>query len=246
MRLSLASVCAVVVVACGSIASRQRVERKGEAGADEVLLTVTPFKDTAAVAVLLRADGESEVVRYSPAQLLVLEVRRGRAPEEALARLRARAGASDFRSALSRGEFGGGGFEDGDLFQLTLGPQGPAASGLLHKTPPVVQEFIKDLLSLEGRLGKARPAEAYLRGERIERRRLDALRRAGKVRLIPLDDFPADLRPALTKAAEQPLRFQPLSRAQYDRLLTFSSHGPELFATAGDAGHQLTLYQARP
>ncbi|MET0649709.1 MAG: hypothetical protein ABW208_24105 [Pyrinomonadaceae bacterium] len=213
---------------------------------DEFLLTVTPLQDPVAVAVSLRADGESEVVRYSPTQLTVLEVRRGRTPRETLERLRATAGAPDFQSALTGGDFGGGGLEEGDLFQLTLGPRGPAARGLLHKAPRAVREFIKELLSLEGQLGKAPTAEAYLRGEPIGRQRLDTLRRAGKVRLIPLDDFPADLQAALTTAVKQPLRFQPLSRSQYDRLLTFTSHGPELFATSGDEGHQLSLYQARP
>jgi len=243
--LSLVVVCAVVG-ACGSIASRQRVERRGEADADEFLLTVTPFEDSVAMTVLLRVNGESEVVRYSPAQLTVLNVRRGRPPEGLLARLRAKADAPSFQAALSRGDFGSTGFEQGDLFQLTLEPKGLAATGLLHKAPQVVQGFIKDLLSLEGQLDKTPPAEAYLRSERIDRQRLDALRRGGKIRFIPLDDFPADLRPALTKAVEQPLRFHPLSRAQYDRLLTQPSHGHELFTIVGDAGHQLTLYRARP
>lgn len=243
-RLSLLSAC-VVVVACGGAASHQIVGPRGEAGAEEFLLTFTPLQDPVAVSVLLRADGESEVVRYSPAQLTVLEVRRGRVPEETLARLRARAGAADFKSVLSRGGSGGGGVEEGDLFRLTRASGETAASGLVHKAPQALQDFIRDLLSLEGRLGKASPAEAYLRGERVEPRRLDTLRRAGKVRLISLDDFPADLRPLLMRAAEQPLRFQPLSRSEYDRLLTFASYGAELFATTGDAGHQLTLYRPR-
>lgn len=243
--LSLVMVCAVIG-ACGSIASRQRGERRGETDTDEFLLTVTPFENPVAVTALLRVKDESEVVRYSPAQLTVLDVRRGRLPEELLARLRAKADAPSFQSALSRGDFGSTGFEEGDLFQLTLQPEGLATTGLLHKAPQVIQEFIKDLLSLEGQLGKAQPAEAYLRSERIDRQRLDALRRGGKIRFIPLDDFPADFRPALTKAIEHPLRFHPLTRSQYDRLLTLSSHGPELFTIVGDAGHQLTLYHARP
>ena len=228
--------------ACAGMASHQRGGGEGKAG--QILLSVTPFEEPSAASVSLREQGEAEFVRYVPAQLSVSEVRRGRLPGAETARLQARGAA--LRSALAGGGFAGTGFEEGDLFQLSLGPGGPAASGLVHKAPRELQDFFRDLLSLEGRLDKARPAEAYVRAETIDPGRLDALRRRGAVRLLPLGDFPADLRPALAQAAGSPLRFFPLSRAQYERLLAFCSHGRELFVLDRDAGHQLALYTSRP
>lgn len=230
--------------ACVGNASNQQRPRGRQT--DPIILDVTPFGDPVAVSVVLRGDAESEVVRYSPPQLTISAVRRGVLPEGAFARLRAAADAPAFRAALSQEGNGGTRVEEGDLFRLAVESGGRPAAGLVSKAAPAVQGFIKEVLALEEHLTRVPPAEAYLRSERIEPGRLEAIRRRGLVRLAPLGELPPDLRPAVAQAAEQPLRFHPLSRAQYDRLLTQCSVGHELFLVVGDAGHQLTLFSARP
>ena len=220
----------------------------------EIILNFQPFLHAeesipgGAMFVVLRGDGKTRVVHYSPNRLVVLAVYQGILSEADVRPFWTKTGESGFREALQVESFAGTGFEEGDPFYLSL--KGPdlvegKIFGLLQNAPEVVRALVKDLLVLWKRLDKISLADAYVRGEPIRKERFDRLRQRGQVRFASLHEFPSNIQPRLAEAIDHPYDFIPLQQAQYDQLLTWRSDGHELFVINDNTSYQLSLFRSQ-
>jgi hypothetical protein len=247
MWLGVGAVCFSTIVCSKSAAPVPKGIQTRESPI-EIRLDFRPFTDPTSTFLTLRGDGQAQALRYSPYQMTVGSFSQGTLPQQEVTRLVAKTREPAFREALQRKDYSGAGLSRGDQFYLSLEAQGGEAReafGFVPDAPEAVRAFIADLLALAKRLEPAILAEAYLTSRPIEPERLTRLRSAGKVRLVPVSEFPVDLQPIITRAIRRSRDFHALSRAQYEQLLKWSSQGHDLFVLDGDLGYQQSLYQSR-
>jgi hypothetical protein len=241
----LALMCACFIATACHNGAASKASGAGDEKAEpdrEIQLSFSALEDPASEFVVLRDDGEARVVRYDRYRLIVLAIRKGFLPKTDAAGFFAKVATPVFREAMRQKRFGGEGTAEGDLFALSLKPAGGNTGGIADAAPVAVRSLIRDLLSLTRRLSASPLAEAYLRSSPIEPERYEAIRKDGRLRFFEVNELPDDVRPAVSGAANRPDDFQPLSRAEYDRLLKLASHGSDFFIRHKDAGHQLTLF----
>src|SRR5262249_18472291 len=100
---------------------RQKQERH-----TEIRLDFRPFTASSSTFVLLRGNGQTQVVNYHTYRLVVTSVTQGSLPESQVASLLMKTREPAFSEAMQRGKFGGTGLSQGDQFYLELSGEGRA------------------------------------------------------------------------------------------------------------------------
>lgn len=225
-------------------AGNQNVNQE-KLGNKKLLLYFTPRIDPVSAFVTLDESGEAQEIRYRTNQLVVTQIFKGTYPQPEAANLLGKFEDSAFRNELERAVPSKTVPEEGDMFHISIEPNGKKFAGLLNKAPETVKNFIQTLLQINKKLTETEIGAAYLRVELIEKERFERLKQKKQLRFITIGELPADLRTTIANVISSSQDFYQLSQGQFDKLETYASYGQELFVISGNSGYQLILYQSQ-
>ena len=212
----------------------------------EIKLICQPFnsRERYSTFVHLRGNGEIEIVRYSLADRKIISKQQGLLSKTELQEILRQVNSTGFQEALKRKRFDNdeGMVEEGDRFYLLLPATEQEVGGLEHKSPLVVHRVISLLLSRKDNLKQIKSTQAYVYCLPIEAKRYELLRSEGKIRFVQMQELSAGLDFLVANTINQALMFHSLTQAQHKKLLSFASHGSDIFIIMSGKGYQLRLF----
>lgn len=202
--------------------------------------------DSTPTFVSVRADGQTQWVRFDRYSLTVLALHEGVLAEAHLAPILEKMRDPSLRKSVqdvdeSKSDI----VYEGDFFVLSIESDGGAVvqcAATVEYAPEPVRRVVGRLLRLSRHLPQRRLAAAYVRSRTIPDDRFAKLQEAGKLKFIKISDLPGSLQSGLAKGIARPGAFHALPRAHYDQLLPSCSHGHNLYIVADDSAYELTLF----
>ena len=221
----------------------------------EVLFEYNPspfsvdFKKSEYVFVRMAADGNTQVLRYGPYNPSIIAVYEDKLPKADVTRLIAAS-----QSAIPTASKLNAPFKtscDADNFQLAITSRNeieePGDSSYpfcLPVMPKEIRELVEEMRSLWKRLPESRLAYAYVRSFVFEKDFLKSPYRNIK-QFVSIEKFPPKLRATVRNASKRSPRFYPVSRTQYEQLLSFASDPGRFYVIDGSRGFSLLLRLSR-
>ncbi len=194
-------------------------------------------------------DRSLQSVRYNQYRRVIDSLREGTVPEREAAPLLETAGDPRFRRLLREADQTHSDVSyEGDFFTLSVESAGSAAAhcvATLEYVPAAVRSFVQKILDLSLRVPVQPLAPAYVRVGAFSDEQRRSLEKAGRTRVVALDDVPQGSRARVARIISRPGRFHSLTRSRYEELLPLSSQGTTAFVRSDGAVYALALFTSK-
>ncbi len=191
-------------------------------------------------------DRSLQSVRYNQYRRVIDSLREGTVPEREAAPLLERAGDPRFRRLLREADQTHSDVSyEGDFFTLSVESAGSAAAhcvATLEYVPAAVRSFVQKILDLSLRVPVQPLAPAYVRVDALSDEQRRSLEKAGRTRVVALDDVPQGSRARVARIISRPGRFHSLTRSRYEELLPLSSQDTTAVVRSDGAVYVLALF----